>query len=113
MPTGSIPTRRPSEASDRGVTVYTILIGQHRAGDSSIDPARLERIASLTDGHAYTAADVDALTTTFQDLLDKLEKSVLEGQAVRPELFQFFLWPALGLLLLDVVLRTTRLRRFP
>lgn len=110
---GLDPDAAAAEASDRGVTVYTILIGQHRAGDSSIDPARLERIASLTDGHAYTAADVDALTTTFQDLLDKLEKSVLEGQAVRPELFQFFLWPALGLLLLDVVLRTTRLRRFP
>lgn len=110
---GLDPDAASSEASERGVQVYTVLMGQQRAGDASIDPARLERIASVTGGYAYTAADQDALRTTFQDLLDKLEKSVIEGQAVRPELFQFFLWPALGLVLLDIVLRSTRLRRFP
>lgn len=110
---GLDPDSASSEASDRGVQVYTILMGQQRAGDSSIDPSRLERIASVTGGYAYTAADQDALRGSFQDLLDKLERSVIEGQAVRPELFQFFLWPALVLLLLDVALRSTRLRRFP
>lgn len=110
---GLDPDAAASAAAERGVSVYTILMGQQRPGDASIDPGRLERIASVTGGYAYTAADQDALRTTFQDLLDKLETSVIDGQAVRPELFQFFLWPALLLLLFDIALRSTRLRRFP
>jgi Ca-activated chloride channel family protein len=95
------------------VRVYTILMGQGLVGGEPIDAAQLERIASITGGYAYTAVDADALLGSFQDLLDKLERSTIEGQQVRPELFQLLLWPALLLLLGEVVLRTTRLRRFP
>lgn len=110
---GLDPDAAAEEAADRGVRVYTVLMGQQAMGDDSIDPGRLERIASMTGGYAYTAVDQDALRGSFQDLLDKLETSTIEGQQVRPELFALFLWPALGLLLLDIGLRTTRLRRFP
>ena len=108
---GLDPDSAAKEAAERGVRVYTVLIGRH-AGQN-IDPGRLERIASSTGGFAYTAEDHDALATSFQDLLDKLERSTVEGEAVRAELFYLFLWPALGLLLADVLLRSTRLRRFP
>jgi len=110
---GLDPDAAASEASARGVTVYTVLIGRHGLDEGSIDPGRLERIASITGGFAYTAVDREALQGSFQDLLDKLERSTIEGEPVRPELFQLLLWPALLLLLLDVALRTTRLRRFP
>jgi len=110
---GLDPDSAASEAAARGVTVYTVLIGRHGLDEGSIDPGRLERIASITGGFAYTAADREALQGSFQDLLDKLERSSIEGEPVRPELFQLLLWPALALLLLDVGLRTTRLRRFP
>jgi Ca-activated chloride channel family protein len=111
---GLDPDSAAAEASERGASVYTILMGQHQRGAAgSVDPARLERIASVTGGYAYTAADQEALRGSFQDLLDKLEKSSIEGERVRPELFLWFLWPAFVLLLLDVVLRSTRLRRFP
>jgi Ca-activated chloride channel homolog len=111
---GIDPDTAAREATKRGIVVYTILMGQHsRSAVGSVDPARLERIASMTGGYAYTAADQDALRGSFQDLLDKLERSSIEGTQVRPELFLWLLWPALGLLLLDVGLRSTRLRRFP
>jgi len=110
---GLDPDAAASEAAARGVTVYTVLIGRHGIDEGSIDPGRLERIASITGGFAYTAVDREALQGSFQDLLDKLERSSIEGEPVRPELFQLLLWPALLLLLLDVGLRTTRLRRFP
>ena len=110
---GIDPDAAASEAAARGVTVYTVLIGRHGLDEGSIDPGRLERIASITGGFAYTAVDREALQGTFQDLLDKLERSSIEGEPVRPELFQLLLWPALALLLLDVGLRATRLRRFP
>lgn len=111
---GISPDTVAEEAASRGIRIYTVLMGKHGGrGMQSIDPAQLERIASVTEGFAYTAEDREALTTTFQDLLDKLEKSVIESNQVRAELFHFLLWPVLLLLLLEIVLRSTRLRRFP
>jgi len=110
---GLDPDSAAKEAAERGVAVYTVLIGRHGLDGSSIDPGRLEQLASITGGFAYTAADSETLRGTFQDLLNKLERSSIEGETVRPELFQLLLWPALLLLLLEIGLRTTRLRRFP
>jgi Ca-activated chloride channel family protein len=90
-----------------------VLIGRHASGQS-VDPGRLERIASLTGGYAYTAEDQQALVTTFQDLLNKLERSTIAGDHVRAELFFLFLWPALLPAARSTsLLRSTRLRRFP
>lgn len=108
---GVDPDSVAQEAADRGVHVYTILIGQHAS--QNVDPARLERIASTTGGYAYTAEDQQALVGSFQDLLNKLERSTILGEHVRAQLFHVVLWPALLLLLLDIALRSTRLRRFP
>lgn len=109
---GVDPDSVAQEAADRGVHVYTVLIGRHASGQS-VDPARLERIASATGGYAYTAEDQQALVGTFQDLLNKLERSTILGDHIRAQLFHLVLWPALLLLLLDILLRSTRLRRFP
>lgn len=110
---GINPDSAAAEAKERDIKIYTVLMGSHKFGTDGVDPAQLERIASITGGFAYTAEDRDALRTSFMDLLDKLEKSTIEGQQIRAELFHLLLWPALLLLLFDVGLRTTRLRRFP
>ncbi len=110
---GLDPDSAASKAAARGVTVYTVLIGRHGLGSGSIDPGRLERIASITGGFAYTAADRETLQGSFQDLLDKLERSSIQGEPKLPELFHLLLFPALWLLLLEIGLRCTRLRRFP
>lgn len=109
---GVDPDSVAAEAADRGIHVYTILIGRHASGQS-VDPARLERIASTTGGYAYTAEDQQALVGTFQDLLNKLDRSTIQGEHIRAQLFHLVLWPALLLLLADILLRSTRLRRFP
>ncbi len=111
--TGVDPDSVAQEAHERGVIIYTVLMGRHGAGVGSIDPGQLERLASATGGYAYTAEDVAALQTSFQDLLDKLDKSEIEGEQIHAELFAWLLWPALLLLGLDIGLRNTRLRRFP
>jgi len=108
------PDSVAAEAADRSVKVFTVLMGRDLQGrDGTVDAGQLERIASVTGGFAYTAVDQEQLLGSFQDLLDKLERSEIEGNVVRPERFEWFLWPALLLLLLDIGLRTTRLRRFP
>ena len=78
-----------------------------------MDPQQLERIASATGGYAYTAEDQESLETSFQDLLNKLETSEIESTEIRAELYYWALWPAWCLLLLDLLLRNGRLRRFP
>ncbi|MBL8948813.1 MAG: VWA domain-containing protein, partial [Myxococcales bacterium] len=110
---GLDPDTIAQEAATRGVVIYTVLMGQHGRNDGNVDPARLERVAATTGGFAYTATDEAALSGSFQDLLDKLDTSQIEGQSVLPELYAWLLWPALLLLLGDVLLRSTRLRRFP
>jgi Ca-activated chloride channel family protein len=110
---GLDPDTIAQAAAARGVRIYTVLMGQHGRNDGNVDPARLERVAATTGGFAYTASDETALSGSFQDLLDKLDTSEIEGETVLPELFAWLLWPALLLLTADVVLRSTRLRRFP
>jgi len=110
---GLDPDTIAQAAATRGVRIYTVLMGQHGRNDGNVDPARLERVAATTGGFAYTASDETALSGSFQDLLDKLDTSEIEGETVLPELFAWLLWPALLLLTADVVLRSTRLRRFP
>lgn len=111
---GLDPDSAAQEAADRDVRIYTILMGRRGGfGGQSVDAAQLERLASVTGGFAYTAEDGEALATSFQDLLDKLERSEIEGEQVRAELFMIPLALALGCMVLGVVLATTRLRRFP
>jgi len=110
---GIDPDSAAQKAAERGVVIYTVLMGRHGSGPGSIDPGQLERLASATGGFAYLAEDLAELQTSFQDLLNKLEKSEIEGEQIRAELFGWLLWPALLLLLLDIGLRNTRLRRFP
>lgn len=113
---GVDPDAVAQEAAERGVIVYTVLMGRQDAeqiGAKAVDPAQLERIASATGGFAYTAEDRETLETSFLDLLDKLKRSEIESTEIRAELFFWALWPAFLLLLLDIVLRNGRLRRFP
>lgn len=110
---GIDPDSAAQEAAERGIVVYTILMGRHDTANGSVNPQQLERIAGATQGYAYLATDVTTLQTSFQDLLDKLKKSEIASEQIRAELFAWLLWPALALLLLDALLRNGRLRRFP
>jgi Ca-activated chloride channel family protein len=114
---GIDPDSAAQKAYERGIKIYTVLMGRHSAARggpaSSIDAGQLERIALATEGRAYLAENQAELETTFQDLLDELQRSELEGEQIRAELFGWVLWPVFILLLLDIGLRNTRLRRFP
>ena len=110
---GIDPDAIAEKAHDRGVIIYTVLMGRHSGVAGSVDPDQLDRLAGATKGKAYTAEDMAELQSSFQELLDKLDTSEIEGEKIRAELFMWLLWPVLALMTLDVVLRNTRLRRFP
>jgi Ca-activated chloride channel family protein len=128
------PMEMAREAARRGVRVFTILVGSegqarqpsqmvdfitgrrvYQKIDTPVNPKLLEDIATTTNGAAYRATDPKSLERDFQDILDSLEKTRLVDYAAaeRTEMFIRFLLPALLLLLLEVALSQTLLRRFP
>ena len=105
------------------VKIYTILAGDNdpeganaRAGvqRNPVNPKLLEQIASMTGGTPYLATDTRALAERFQKILEDLEKSRLHDRGVMyTELYRRFLLVGFGLLLLELALGLTRLRRLP
>jgi Ca-activated chloride channel family protein len=82
--------------------------------ESQLDEATLQEIADITGGRYYRAADTAGLKEIY-DEIDSLEKSQVEVERFTryQELMGWFLFPALGLVASEMVLRKTILRRLP
>jgi len=79
-----------------------------------IDEATLKKIAQETNAKYFRATDTESLKHIYREI-DKLEKTAIEekGYVEYKELFPMFLIPGLILLLLEVLLTNTFLRRIP
>ena len=119
------PTKAAAIARQMGVKIYTVLAGDNDSTDEPeapgaprrrfpVNPKLLEEIATTTGGTPYLATDSVALAQRFQSILEDLEKSRIKERGILyRELFPRFLFPALAILLLEILLRLTRLRRLP
>lgn len=114
------PNKAAGIAQQLGVKIYTVLAGDNASADVPgrrrfpVNPKLLEEIATSTGGVPYLAVDTPSLTQRFQDILSELEKSrIRERGVLHAELFPRFLYPALLVLLLELVLTLTRFRRLP
>jgi Ca-activated chloride channel family protein len=119
------PIQAATFAQKLGVKIYTILAGTHDSSSEEdddspgrqrypVNPKLLEEIASMTGGSPYLATDTSALVKRFQSILEDLEKSRIKDRGVLwAELYPSFLWPAFAVLLLEMLLRLSRLRRLP
>lgn len=100
------PAEAARAARNLGIRIYTI----------GIEPNQptLRQIAEMTGGRAFTAADPQALEDVYREI-DQLEKAPTEGRLYTQyrELYGYALWPAVALLVLEVVLSSTRLRTLP
>lgn len=79
-----------------------------------IDEEVLQQMATRTGGAYYRAEDNQALKSIY-DQIDRLEKTEITTSTYMEynERFRWFLLPAVGLLLLEVVLLGTRFRKLP
>ena len=79
-----------------------------------IDEKTLKEIAKITKGSYYRATDKESLDKIFQEI-DQLEKTKIEiKQFARfKELFSTYLFMALGLIVVEVVLTNTKFRKIP
>ena len=87
---------------------------QRRMVPVEIDEDMLRTVAEKTGGKYFRATNKEALSTIYEEI-GELEKTKVEERTYTDftERYAQFLWPAFLLLLVEVVLSTTRLRRFP
>lgn len=124
------PVRAAEIAKALGIKIYTIGAGTRGfaplpvtlpSGETilrqvrvSIDEKTLEKIAETTGGKYFRATDGDSLKSIYREI-DEMEKTKTESVKYEDytELFPYFLFPGLGLLLLEHLLVSTRFRRVP
>jgi Ca-activated chloride channel family protein len=131
---GNITPKQAAElAEELGVSVYTVAIGTGgvvpvpagrdmfgrtvmRQVEVPVDRELLEDIAASTGGQAFVATDAEALDAGLSRVLDALDRSQLRAgisERVWQDRWMLFIGVALALLALELVLRATRLERFP
>ncbi len=81
---------------------------------TEIDEEMLEKIAATTNGKYFRATDTESLREIYRGI-DVLEKTPVEETGFRKyrELFSLFLIPGLILLILEITLSNTILRKLP
>jgi Ca-activated chloride channel family protein len=105
-------------AGTKGLAPYPVknLFGlkTYRSIQIDIDEEGLTEIANITGGKYFRATDTASLKEVYRQI-DSLEKTKMEEAKYTEysELFTYLLFPALGILLLEVVLANTRFRRIP
>ena len=125
------PDQAAEFAATMGVRVYTILMGRDAdapiatgtdifgrpvmdRGEFPINPELMRDIAERTGGESYVVGDRESLERSFHSILDTLERSEIEDAGhVYGDLYPAFLWPAMALLGLEVLVLGIYLRRWP
>ncbi len=79
-----------------------------------VNPELLRSIAQQTGGEFFGVNDREGLEESFHSILDALEKSEIEDAGrVYTDLYPAFVWPALVLLLIELLIANVLLRRWP
>lgn len=116
-------------AKSMGIRVYTVAVGTNKVAPYpvpvaggiqyvnmpvEIDTKTLEEIAHTTGGSSYRATNNKELSKIYKDI-DTLEKTKMDVKrfSKRYEAYQPFLLLAVILLLVEIVLRNTVLRKIP
>jgi Ca-activated chloride channel family protein len=123
------PAQAAEIASAFNIKIYTIGVGskgkapfkvdtvfgpQYQYLPSEIDEVTLKKIADQTGGKYYRAENTEELKTIYKEI-DQLEKTKAKVKEYMDftELFHWFVWCALLLILFDKILDLTYFRRLP
>ena len=123
------PITVATAAETVGIKLYTIGVGRNEGWNSSqfaasdsrdttrenpLDEETLKQIAAITNAKYYRATDAEELRGIYAEInaLEKSDVEILNFVRYR-EILVWFLVPALLLLLLELILSNTALRRLP
>ena len=123
------PLQAAQTAKTFGIKIHTIGVGtkgkapflvnsifgqRYVYQEVDIDETTLTEISNITGGQYFRATDLESLKDIYKQI-DEMEKSEVKviDHSEYKELFHYFLVPGLMLLLLEVYLSNTLLRRIP
>lgn len=109
------PQQAAEAARDLKIKVFTVLMGADSGFGGSVNPQTLTNIADITGGQFFKATDGAELRDSFATMRKTLDKTRRrkEERKKDKELFVPLVGLAVGLLFLELVLSSTRFRRFP
>lgn len=130
--TGVVAPLTAAEIAQKdSIRIYTIGVGTHGTAPTpvaqdwagnlvfrqlpvTIDEPTLEKVAAMTGGKYFRATDNHVLDRVFKEI-DKLEKTKIDVQSFSNALDNYmpWAWILLGLVLLDLLVEYTVLRRMP
>ena len=129
---GNLPPDQATEfAETLGIKIYTVLVGQRdetqvptgfdffksqifQTRSTPVNPELLRRMSKETGGTFFEATDKRSLVLSFHAILDALERSrIADRGVIYGEAFPRYLWPALILAALELLLGLFVLRRTP
>lgn len=88
-------------AEDKGVTIYTIAVGDPQAvGEEKIDEVVLQEVAKQTGGSFYRASDREQLEQIYEEL-DEIVVQELETESYLPKTDLYF-WPLGAFLIIGI-----------
>lgn len=102
----------------RGQTPYPVI---DKSGKKSYEDVRIEinddvlkKMAEETGGAFFVADDISSLDESYKEI-DKLERATIEERSYvdSKDIFDRFLWPALVVILAEIILGNTVLRKIP
>ena len=123
------PLQAAEFAKTFGIKIYTVGVGTRGKApfmvdsifgkrliyqDVDIDEDTLNKISEMTDAKYFRATDMESLKDIYEQI-DKLEKSEIRvlDHSEYSELFHYFLIPGLLLLLTEIIISNSVLRRIP
>ena len=109
------PLEAARAAAALGIKIYTIGVGDSRGfRDSGIDEQGLTQLAETTGGQYFRARSTEGLSEIFS-VIDRLETSPAEVRTLveHDEKFRTYLVPGLLVLMIQVLLSATWLKRGP
>lgn len=124
------PAEAARAAKAFGIKIYTIGVGTTgvapfpvpdgfggtllQPNEVVLDEKTLRGLAETTGGKYFNAQDTEALAAVYAEI-DRLEKSPSQGRLYTEyrELYQYLMFPGLGLIVLEIVLASTRFRSLP
>ncbi|MFQ5492243.1 MAG: VWA domain-containing protein [Phycisphaerae bacterium] len=119
------PEQAATLAKASGIKVYAIGIGSRRRGGALVDEKQMRAVTQTTGGQFFKAVDTRALHNVYAEI-DKLEKTQTEERRFLQYTQAATTWTTwgrwrlpplllivVGLLVLEVVLANTRLRKIP
>ena len=127
---GSLPPVQAARTAKAfGIKIHTIGVGTHGKApflvnsifgqryvyqEVDIDENTLKEISNLTGGQYFRATDLESLKSIYKQI-DQMEKSEVKvlDHSEYTELFHYFLIPGILLLLTEIILSNSVLRRIP